>query len=48
MPVEIKELEIKTQLVEDHSHSMSKDEKEELIEECIDRVLEILKEKNEM
>ena len=51
MPIEIRELEIKASLVDteggDNNGSCAI-EKEEIIEECLDRIFQILKDKNEL
>jgi hypothetical protein len=51
MPVEIRELVIKTTIVEDNSASaksnMPKDKKEEIISECVEEVIRILNEEKE-
>ena len=51
MPIEIKELEIKVSLLPENMESESEKcqlEKEEIIEECIDRMLQILRDKKEL
>ncbi|MFT5819277.1 MAG: hypothetical protein ACI8ZM_000500 [Crocinitomix sp.] len=51
MAIEIKELEIKAALIGQDDNNKTEEcklEKEEIIEECIDRVLQILKDKMEL
>jgi len=51
MPIEIKELEINVSLVGESEENEATNEltdKEEIIEECIERVLQVLKDKNEL
>lgn len=48
MPLEIKELEINTQIVNQEQSGESSDMKESIIEECIEKILQILKDKEEL
>jgi len=51
MPVEIRELVIKTTLIEDNKSSgksiISKESKEELVSDCVEEVIRILNEEKE-
>ena len=50
MPVEIKELEINTTIFDDGqtTSDISRETKEQIIDECIERLLQILKDKAEL
>ena len=48
MSVKIKELEVRAHIVrEEKEEGISPKEKENIIKECMDRVFEVLKERNE-
>ena len=47
MPLEIRELEIKTHIIQQEEVGMSPEEIELIVEECIERVMEVIKRKNE-
>ena len=47
MPLEIKELEIKTHILQNEELGITSEEMEQIVEECIERVIEIMRKRNE-